>query len=206
MKIKQEKNGNILITRDNGEILHILPSIYIHQHPRKKNAILITDSIVNTNENLGISILASTIHSIGNENFTGDIKSLKEVLSKRIVVNGTVPPPKKVPLTKENDPNYVAYLQANTYEKLLTYVKKHQFNVGGKQYHKDGRLDKEEFYCQFETFNIRVFLQYQYKKDPINLIDTILMSGSTTYVLKPKKVYQYDAKNTITGYVYQEAF
>ena len=204
MKIQQENNGNILLLDNENDIQHILSSVYIHKHPRKENAILITDGIIATNETQGISLLASKIESINKESFSGDVYDLLEKLSTTISLNGTIAAQNEVPLTKENDPNYVAYLQANSFEKLLTFIKEHKFNVGGKVYHNDGRLDREEFYCQFDTFNIRVHLQYYYKENKINLIDNVLMYGSTNYVFKTRKVYQYDLNNTITGYVYEE--
>ncbi len=203
MKIKQEDNGNIVITGNNGEILHILPSMYIHQHPRKKNAILITDSIIGTKESLGISILASNIKVINDQFFNGNVENLKNFINKEISVSGVLPPPKQEPLTKENDPNYVAYLQANTFEKMLAFVKENKSNVGGVTI-RNGKVMEEEFLCQFQTFIIRVTLSYIYRTDTPNLINYIHMYGSTSHVFKTKKVYQYDSENNITGFVYQE--
>jgi len=203
MKIKQEDNGNILITRDNGEIAHILPSIYVHQHPRKANAILITSSALATHENQGISILASKITSIGDEGFSGDVNSLKQTLSKRIIVSGIVPQLNAVPLTKENDPNYVGFLQANTFEKLLTFAKENKSNVGGVTI-RQGKIVGERFLCQFETFIIEIELFYLYSTSNPDLIDYIEMQGNTEYVFEAKKVYQYDSNDNIIGFNYEK--
>ena len=203
MKIQQENNGNILLLDSENDIQHILSGVYIHKHPRKENAILITDGISATNETQGISLLASTIESINEEIFNGDVYDLLERLSTTITLNGTVATKNEAPLTKENDPNYVAYLQANTFEKLLAFIKLHKSNIGGVK-EENGKVLEEEYFCQFETFIIRVTLRYTYRTDKPNLVDEILMYGSTEYVLKPIKVYQYDVNDNIVGYVYQE--
>ncbi len=207
MRIRQEDNGNIVIMKTDGEILHILPSMYIHQHPRKKNAILITNSPTYMNEHLGISILASAVKDIGGENFNGDVKSLKSALSKRIVVSGNVLPPKEdpQPLRKENDPRYVEYLLANTFEKMLVFAKEHNIYSGDGVW-RDGKLVQEEFFCQFTTFTIRVTLNYFYREDKPNLIRYISMFGSTGHVHKTKKVYLYDNEDNLTGFRYEEKY
>ena len=202
MKIKQEENGNIVITGANGDILYILPSMYVHQHKRKKNAILLNNSPSYGSELSGISILASNVHSVGDVHFNGDVKQLKELLSTQIAVSGIVSN-KQEPLIKENDPNYVAYLQANTFEKLLAFVKEHKSNIGGVTV-RDGKIVEEEYLCQFETFIIRITLSYTYRVDNPNLVNEVLMFGSTDYVLKPIKVYQYDVNDEIVGYQYRE--
>ena len=202
MKIKQEENGNIVIIGANGDILYILPSMYVHQHKRKKNAILLNNSPSYGSELSGISILASNVHSVGDVHFNGDVKQLKELLSTQIAVSGIVSN-KQEPLIKENDPNYVAYLQANTFEKLLAFVKEHKSNIGGVTV-RDGKIVEEEYLCQFETFIIRITLSYTYRVDNPNLVNEVLMFGSTDYVLKPIKVYQYDVNDEIVGYQYRE--
>ena len=202
MKIKQEENGNIVITGANGDILYILPSMYVHQHKRKKNAILLNNSPSYGSELSGISILASNVHSVGDVHFNGDVKQLKELLSTQIAVSGIVPNQKE-PLTKENDPYYVAYLQANTFEKLLAFVKANKSNIGGVTV-RDGKIVEEEYLCQFETFIIRVTLSYTYRVDNPNIVNEVLMFGSTDYVLKPVKVYQYGVNDEIVGYQYRE--
>ncbi|TCP22403.1 hypothetical protein EV195_11252 [Tenacibaculum skagerrakense] len=202
MKIKQEENGNIVITGANGDILYILPSMYVHQHKRKKNAILLNNSPSYGSELSGISILANNVNSVGDVHFNGDVKQLKELLSTQIAVSGIVSN-KQEPLTKENDPNYVAYLQANTFEKLLAFVKANKSNIGGVTV-RDGKIVEEEYLCQFETFIIRVTLNYIYRVDKPNLVNEVLMFGSTTYVLKPVKVYQYDVNDEIVEYQYRE--
>ncbi|WP_299833744.1 hypothetical protein [uncultured Tenacibaculum sp.] len=203
MKIQQTTNGNILLRDNENDIQHILSSVYIHRHPRKENAILITDGIKATNEAQGISLLASTIDSINEESFNGDVYDLLEKLSTTISLNGTITTKNEPPLTKENDPNYVAYLQANTFEKLLAFIKLHKSNIGGVK-EENGKVLEQEYLCQFETFIIRVTLSYTYRTDKPNLVDKILMYGSTEYVLKPIKVYQYDVNDNIVGYVYRE--
>ena len=90
-------------------MLYILPSMYVHQYKLKKNAILVNNSPSYGSELSGISILASNIDSVGDIHFNGDVKQLKELLSTQIAVSGVVSN-KQEPLTKENDPNYVAYL------------------------------------------------------------------------------------------------
>ena len=60
--------------------------------------------------------------SIGDVHFNGDVK---ELLSTQIAASGIVSN-KQEPSTKENDPNYMAYLQANTFEKLLAFVKENK--------------------------------------------------------------------------------
>lgn len=202
MKIKQEENGNIVITRANGDILYILPSMYVHQHKRNKNAILLNNSPSYGSELSGISILASNVDSVGDVHFNGDVKELKELLSTQIAVSGVVSNQQE-PLSKENDPNYVAYLQANTFEKLLAFVKANKSNIGGVTV-RDGKIVEEEYLCQFETFIIRVTLSYTYRVDNPNLVNEVLMFGSTEYVLKPIKVYQYDVNDEIVGYQYRE--
>ncbi len=203
MKIQQATNGNILLLDNENNIQHILSGVYIHRHPRKENAILITDGITTTNEAQGISLLASAIESINEESFNGEVYDLLERLSATITLNGTAATKNEAPLTKENDPNYVAYLQANTFEKLLTFIKLHKSNIGGIK-EENGKVLEEEYLCQFETFIIRVTLTYSYRTDKPNLIDEILMYGSTEYVLQPIKVYQYDVNDNIVGYVYLE--
>jgi len=205
MKIQQSANGNIVITGTSGAIEHILPTITIHKHPRYPNeAILITHNTNYKDEQQGITILARNVTNVNDTRFHGNAQSLKSMLENELVLQGGTreAPPK----TKEQDPMYVAYLQANTYEKLLSFVKEHQDNIGGKRHHEDGRISEEEFFCQFETFIIRVTLRYYYKLDNQTLINYILMSGSTSYVHEPKKVYVYDGNNTITGYVYEKAY
>lgn len=203
MKIQQATNGNILLLDNENNTQHILSSIYIHKHPRKENAILITDGITATNETQGISVLASTIESINEESFNGGVYELLEKLSTTISLNGTIATKNEAPLTKENDPNYVAYLQANTFEKLLAFIQLHKSNIGGVK-KENGKVLEEEYLCQFETFIIRVTLSYTYRTDKPILIDEILMYGSTEYVLKPIKVYQYDINDNIVGYQYRE--
>ena len=203
MKIQQATNGNILLLDNENDIQHILSSVFIHKHPRKEDAILITDRVTATNETQGISLLASTIESINEESFNGDVYDLLERLSATITLNGTAATKSEAPLTKENDPNYVAYLQANTFEKLLAFIKLHKSNIGGAK-EENGKIIEEEYLCQFETFIIRVTLRYTYRTDKPNLVDEILMYGSTEYVLKPIKVYQYDVNDNIVGYVYRE--
>ena len=202
MKIKQEENGNIVITGANGDILYILPSMYVHQHKRKKNAILLNNSPSYGSELSGISILASNVDSVGDVHFNGDVKQLKELLSTQIAVSGVVYN-KQEPLIKENDSNYVAYLQANTFEKLLAFVKANKSNIGGVTV-RDGKIVEEEYLCQFETFIIRVTFSYTYRVDKPNLVNEVLMFGSTDYVLKPVKVFQYDVNDEIVGYQYRE--
>ena len=202
MKIKQEENGNIVITGANGDILYILPSMYVHQHKRKKTAILLNNSPSYGSELSGISILASNVDSVGDVHFNGDVKQLKELLSTQIAVSGVVYN-KQEPLIKENDSNYVAYLQANTFEKLLAFVKANKSNIGGVTV-RDGKIVEEEYLCQFETFIIRVTFSYTYRVDKPNLVNEVLMFGSTDYVLKPVKVFQYDVNDEIVGYQYRE--
>ncbi|WP_299618824.1 hypothetical protein [uncultured Tenacibaculum sp.] len=203
MKIQQATNGNILLLDNENDILHILSSVYIQKHPRKENAILISDGITAANGTQGISLLASTIESINEESFNGDVYDLLGKLSTAISLNGTIATKNEASLTKENDPNYVAYLQANTFEKLLAFIKLHKSNIGGIK-EENGKVLEEEYLCQFETFIIRVTLRYTYRTDKPNLVDEILMYGSTEYVLKPTKVYQYDVNDTIIGYQYRE--
>ena len=203
MKIQQATNGNILLLDNENDIQHILSSVFIHKHPRKEDAILITDRVTATNETQGISLLASTIESINEESFNGDVYDLLERLSATITLNGTVATKNEAPLTKENDPNYVTYLQANSFEKLLAFIQLHKSNIGGVK-EENGKVLEEEYFCQFETFIIRVTLAYSYRTDKPNLIDEILMYGSTEYVLKPIKVYQYDINDNIVGYLYRE--
>lgn len=205
MEIQQETNGNIIIRDNSGVVLHILPSMHVHKHPRKENAILITSSVLGDREDLGISILASEVGYINKESFTGNVERLKALISEKIAINGVLPFKKELPITKEQDPNYTKYLQANTFEKLLDFIKAHQSNIGGQTL-RDGKLIEEEYYCQFETFIIRVVLRYTYKTDAPELIASILMYGSTQYVFQPKKVYKYDTNNTLTGYSYQEPY
>ena len=160
MKIKQKENGNILITGSNGDILYILPSMYVHQHKRKKNAILLNNSPSYGSELSGISILASNVHSLGDIHFNGDVKQLKELLSTQIAVSGILSNQQE-PLTKENDPNYVAYLKAN------------KSNIGGVTV-RDGKIVEEECLCQFETLIIGVMLSYIYRLDNENQDNVIV--------------------------------
>ncbi|CAA0177426.1 conserved hypothetical protein [Tenacibaculum maritimum] len=204
MRIRQEKNGNITIVGVSGAIEHILPVAYIHKHPRYPNeAILITGDMDYKNEERGIAIVARQVTYINDKRFKGNVHTLKAQLEEEFVLKGN--PKDTIPKTKETDPMYVAFLQANTYEKMLAFVKEHQDNIGGKKYYRDGRISEQEFFCQFETFIIRVTLRYYYKRGDNTLINYILMYGSTANVHEPRKVYVYDANNTITGYVYKKA-
>lgn len=200
MQIHQEENGNIIIKNKYGTITHILPSISVQLHPRKENALLIESKDLRK----GIEFLASKRVRINNKSYY-DAHSILSVLGKTIELNGTKTPIDTKPKTKEEDPNYVAYLQANTYEKLLAFAKKHHGNTGGKNI-QDGKLVEEEFFCQFGTFTIKVALRYYYQLDKPDLIKHIQMWGSTQYVTKPKKVFVYDENDTITGYIYKETF
>lgn len=204
MRINQDAKGNIII-RKRGFITHILPSMCVHQHPRKSNAILITHNSDFQNEQQGISISTNQRIYINDKPYNLDRDNLLRMLHGNIALNGQIPQADPVPKTKETDPNYVAYLQANTYEKLLAFVKKHQDNIGGKNI-QDGKLVEEEFLCQFDTFIIKIGLRYHYQHTNPTLIKHIQMWGSTQYVTKPKKVFVYDENNTVTGYVYKETF
>lgn len=205
MIIKQTENGNIVLTDTEEEIHHVLPMAYLHKHPRlPNNAILINSSTDYKNEQSGISILANKVRKINTENFNGDVYELLEILSKNIVLKGVSNTVKNdVPKTKEQDPNYITFLQANTYEKLVSFAKEHKRNIGGKKYN-NGKLYEEEFFCQFQTFIIRVHLTYYYKINNPQLIDYILLWGSTKYVFKPVKRYIYSTNNEITNYKYEE--
>lgn len=208
MTIKQGENGNIIIYERSGKIKHIIGNAYLHTHPRYPNeAILISSSSNAKDEQTGITIVAKEIIQVGETAFENrDATFLKFLLSNEINFTGSTQQKAEdtKPKTKEEDPLYVEFLLANTFEKMHSFIKKHQSNIGGKQYHQDGRLHLEEFLCKFDTFIIQVNLQYYYKTENQNLISEVLMWGSTENVFKPKKVYQYDSENNITGYVYTE--
>lgn len=203
MQIQQAENGNIIIKDRNGRFTHILSSMSVQRHPRKDNALVIYSSDIQDKK--GIEFLANQRIYINNKPRQLTAETLLKVLSTEIVLGGANSSTETKPKRKEEDPNYVAFLQANTYEKLLAFVKKHNKRVGGKNI-QNGKLIEEEFYCQFHTFTIIVSLRYHYKTSNPNLIDYILIWGSTQYVTKPKKVYVYDRNNAITGYIYKEIY
>ncbi len=207
MIIKQTENGNIVLTDVAQEVHHVLPMAYLHKHPRlPDNAILINSNTDYKNELSGISILASKVRKINNQSFNGDAYQLLEALSKNITLTGATnnnTVENDIPKTKEQDPNYIKFLQANTYEKLVSFAKEHRRNIGGEKY-QNGKLYEQEFLCQFQSFIIRVHLTYYYKKSNPQLVDYILLWGSTLYVFKPIKRYIYNTKNEITNYKYEE--
>lgn len=216
MRIEQQDNGNIIIQNNTGQITHVLSSISIQKHPRKNNALIIYSKDFESGYR-GIEFLASRPIYINQKSYRVDADKLLKVFAKNIAMNGVKIPEKKpinnpkppdtkpTPNKKEDDPNYQEFVKANTYEKLLAFAKKHQDNVGGK-YYRNGKLVSEDIFCQFDTFIIRVILSYNYKRSNPNLINYIQMTGNVTNVPKSKKVYVYDANNTVTGYVYKGIF
>lgn len=200
MQIYQEENGNIIIRNRYGHISHVLSSMSVQMHPRKENALLIESKDLQK----GIEFLVNERVNINNKNYY-DLHSILSVIGKTIELSGKKTPIDTTPKTKEQDPDYVAYLQANTYEKLLAFAKKHHGNTGGKNI-QNGKLVEEEFFCQFRTFTIKVALRYHYRLDKPDLIKYIHMWGSTQYVTKNQKVYVYDENNTISGYVYKGTY
>ena len=203
MRIKQQDNGNIIISDLNQKTLHVLPNMYLHQHPRRSDAILITGSGDFNTEEKGISIAAGQPIYINDTLYQLPTNELLHKLSTELLLQGAKGGNTTSELPKEQDPIYIEYLKANTFEKLHAFVKTHQRNIGGKQY-RNARLEKEEFLCQFSGTIIIVHLQYYYKTSAPNTIDSILMWGSTEYVLKPIKRYVYDTNGVLTGYVYEE--
>lgn len=199
MYIEQENNGNIIIKNRQGNITHILSSMSVQIHPRKENALLIESKEL-TNK---IEFIANKQVYINKKEYNTNTSSLLEIISQKINLNGKKVLTESKPKTKEQDPLFVAYLQANTYEKLLDFVKKHYENTGGKTYEED-KLVRETFFCVLDTFNFKIALKYEYMSNKPNLIKHIEMIGDTQNVFKTKKVYLYDEKDNIKGYIYEE--
>lgn len=203
MFIQQEENGNIVIINSSGEVQHILPMAYVHKHPRFPNeAILITSSSDFKKEEDSISLLSNSIFQINGKSFKGDVNKLLTTISKEIALKGSIAVKDSTPKTKEQDPKYVEYLQANDFEKFIIFLRKYNSFSGGIQ-KKDDKIIQEEFMCQFNTFIIQAKALYAYRGTS-KAIDTITLVGNTKYVNKPVKRYIYGADNKVTGYKYEE--
>ncbi|WP_299134587.1 hypothetical protein [uncultured Tenacibaculum sp.] len=194
MQITQVENGNIIVLNDKKQIVLVSSKVVLNQHPRIKEGVLISDQITK-NEEQGVSVLSTNL-LLNGKNISGDIQSVFRKLSLELSLNGILD--KKVVSV---DPYKKVWEDAKTYEKLLLFVKGNDQDGATEIKDGNGKVTRVEYYCQFDTFFIRVHLNYYYLTSDPSKISHILMSGNTEHVLLPLKRYNYTTNGV--SYTYE---
>ncbi|SED21719.1 hypothetical protein SAMN04489761_4657 [Tenacibaculum sp. MAR_2009_124] len=197
MNIQVNENGNFAFIQNN-KIKLITSTFNVHQHPRDKEVILFNNSFKSTEEgSLVVKFSDLTINGIKPP--IQNIDYVKGVLFTDVPLRPHTQPT----LTRDNDPNYLVFKLQDTYEKLLTFLKANVYQGFPKEYNDSlGKLTKIEYYCEFQTFHVRVTLNYNYLASNPAKVSHILMSGHTEFVNLPLKAYHYDAQGNKT-YTYE---
>ncbi len=194
MNIQVNENGNFAFISNN-EIKLITSSFNIHQHPNDKNAILFNDKFEPTEEG-SLSVQFDKLTINGKKPQVENIFQLKGVLFNDIPLKQGQQPS----LDRENDPNYIIFRLQTTYEAMLNFIESNAHKDYPQLKYNDGKLVQKEYYCDFQTFSIRVTLNYYYLAN--NQISHILMSGNVEKVALPVKAYHY-SDNGNTHHTYE---
>ena len=185
MRVEQLKNGNVAFIEKDSYLKVFPSSFHVHQHPRVKDSILISDT-ADVDECLGWSIGLAAIENINS------IEDFTDLLDVGCQCDDS--PKDCIDDTRFSDITHfdqmVSFCELSTGTPTNPYVKNHP----------DGRIQTKEYQVQLCDAIVRVTLTYYYFTSDPQLLSHIIMSGNVSNIELPLKAFHYLSGRTFESF------